>query len=627
MTAKTPQRPGLWEPAFTPATAAEVRNLAEPKVSPDGRWVAYLESYDGRGALMLVPRPGGPARVLTTDPPAALVAAYGGGAFDWSPDGRWVVYSAADGKLWAVPVAGGRAWRLAEGEGRQRAPAFSPDGQLVAFVAEREDAADVAVVEFAPGVTGWPWRASAGADFVLDPAFSPDGRFLVWQEWDRPNMAWDGSRIVRLDLAVRERRVVAGGDEVAVTQPRYSPDGRYLTFLCDAHGWLNLWVADPDGGNPRPLVPEQFEAGPPAWGPGARTYAWSPDGRRLVYARNEAGHWRLKLVAVDEGASPRPIGDPDLPGSFSALSWAPDGTEVIGLYSGAAVPPQVVAVNPADGGRRVLAVGAPAGFENLGLVWPEHISWRALEGVTVYGQFYRPVRDPAPYRPPLLVDIHGGPTGQRGARWDPVLQYFLQRGWAVLCPEYRGSTGYGRAYTQALRGNWGVHDVHDTLAGIEHLARAGLVDPDRVAVMGGSAGGYTVLMLLALASDRVKAGVDLFGVTDLLALAETTHRLEAHYTDTLIGPLPEAYPKYRERSPIHLAHKIRRPLLVLQGAEDRVVTREQSDALVQAVRAAGGTVEYQVYPGEGHGWVRAATIRDALSRIDRFLVKHVILTS
>ena len=627
MASKTYQRPGLWEPAFTPAMVAEVRNLAEPKVSPDGRWVAYLESYDGRGALMVVPRPGGPARALTTDPPAAPAAAYGGGTFDWSPDGRWVVYSAADGKLWAVSVAGGRAWRLAEGDGRQRAPAFSPDGRLVAFLAEREDAADVAVVEFAPGVTGWPWRASAGADFVLDPAFSPDGRFLVWQEWDRPNMAWDGSRIVCLDLTPRERRAVAGGDEVAVAQPRYSPDGRYLTFLCDADGWLNLWVADPDGGNPRPLVPEEFEAGPPAWGPGARTYAWSPDGRRLVYVRNEAGHWRLKVIGVDEGATPQPIGDPELPGSFAALSWAPDGTEVIGLYSGSAVPPQVVAVNPADGQRRVLAVGAPAGFENLGLVWPEHISWRALEGVTVYGQFYRPVRDPTPYRPPLLVDIHGGPTGQRGARWDPGLQYFLQRGWAVLCPEYRGSTGYGRAYTQALRGNWGVHDVHDTLAGIEHLVRAGLVDPDRVAVMGGSAGGYTVLMLLAVAPNRIKAGVDLFGVTDLLALAETTHRLEAHYLDTLIGPLPEAYPKYRERSPIHLAHRIRRPLLVLQGADDRVVTRDQSDALVQAVRAAGGTVEYHVYPGEGHGWARAATIRDALSRIDRFLVKQVILAS
>jgi len=627
MGARNPKRPGLWEPAFTPATVAEMRSLAEPKVSPDGRWVAYLESYDGRGAIMVVPRAGGPARPLTTDPPASPAAAYGGGAFDWSPDGRWVVYSAADGKLWAVPVDGGRAWRLAEGEGRQRAPAFSPDGRLVAFLAEREDAADVAVVEFSPGVTGWPWRASAVVDFVLDPAFSPDGRFLVWQEWDRPNMAWDGSRIALLDLTARERRVVAGGDEVAVSQPRYSPDGRHLTFLCDAGGWLNLWVANPDGTEPRPLVAEDYEAGPPAWGPGARTYAWAPEGRRLVYARNEAGHWRLRVISLEDGASARPVGDPTLPGSFAALSWTPDGREVIALYSGSAVPPQVVAVNPEDGQRRVLAVGAPAGFENLGLVWPEHISWGALEGATVYGQFYRPVRDPAPYKPPLLVDIHGGPTGQRGARWDPALQYFLQRGWAVLCPEYRGSTGYGRAYTQALRGNWGVHDVHDTLTGIEHLVRLGLVDPDRVAVMGGSAGGYTVLMLLAVASDRIKAGVDLFGVTDLLGLAETTHRLEAHYLDTLVGPLPDAYSRYRERSPISLAHRIRRPLLVLQGAEDRVVTKDQSDALVEAVRAAGGTVEYQVYPGEGHGWARAATIRDALSRTDRFLVKHVILTS
>jgi dipeptidyl aminopeptidase/acylaminoacyl peptidase len=195
----------------------------------------------------------------------------------------------------------------------------------------------------------------------------------------------------------------------------------------------------------------------------------------------------------------------------------------------------------------------------------------------------------------------------------------------VFAPEYRGSTGYGRAYTQALQGNWGVHDVNDTVDGIDALVAIGAIDRRRIAVMGGSAGGYTVLMLLALAGDRIRAGVDLFGVTDLWELEHGTHRLEAHYNHGLVGPLPEAAARYDERSPIYLADRITAPLLVLQGADDAVVPKWHSDLLVEAVRRNGGTVDYQVYPGEGHGWSRAATVRDALERTDRFLVNQVLL--
>ncbi|MGH9023034.1 MAG: alpha/beta hydrolase family protein, partial [Acidimicrobiia bacterium] len=197
--------------------------------------------------------------------------------------------------------------------------------------------------------------------------------------------------------------------------------------------------------------------------------------------------------------------------------------------------------------------------------------------------------------------------------------------WAVLLPNYRGSTGFGRAYAQALREGWGETDVADVASGIEHAGREGWADPDRVAVVGGSAGGLTVLLVCALHPGLVRAGVDLFGVTDLLGLAETTHRFESRYLDTLVGPLPDAVDRYRVRSPVtHLDKLVETPLLVLQGDRDMAVPKAQADALVEGLRKRGGDVEYQVYEGEGHGWSRPETVADELERSEAFLSRQVL---
>ena len=226
--------------------------------------------------------------------------------------------------------------------------------------------------------------------------------------------------------------------------------------------------------------------------------------------------------------------------------------------------------------------------------------------------------------PPVIVRAHGGPTGFVEAGFDAHTSYYLDRGWAVLQVNYRGSSGYGRAYRQALHGTWGVLDVEDTVSGAKDLASRGLVDGERMVVMGGSAGGYTVLLSMALHPDIFAAGVDLFGVADLFALSEDTHRFEAHYLDTIVGPLPETYARYRERSPVNVADKIARPLLILQGDKDEVVPLTQSEAIYKKLQARGVDVEMKVYEGEGHGWRRLATILDELDRVDRFLRRHVL---
>jgi dipeptidyl aminopeptidase/acylaminoacyl peptidase len=226
--------------------------------------------------------------------------------------------------------------------------------------------------------------------------------------------------------------------------------------------------------------------------------------------------------------------------------------------------------------------------------------------------------------PPLLVDVHGGPTGQALADWTSRVLFFVSRGWAVLAPNSRGSAGYGRAYERAIDGEWGRLDVADTVAGIREAGRADWADATRAAVIGGSAGGYTALLVAAEQPSVVRAAVSLYGVTDLLELAATTHRFESRYLDRLVGALPHHEARYRERSPVHRAADIRVPVLALQGDADRIVPPSQVARMADAMTAAGAHVDFHVYAGEGHGWSRAETVHDSYERIDAFLNRWVL---
>jgi dipeptidyl aminopeptidase/acylaminoacyl peptidase len=275
----------------------------------------------------------------------------------------------------------------------------------------------------------------------------------------------------------------------------------------------------------------------------------------------------------------------------------------------------------ADGSdRRVLAQGAPGSLEAAGPVEPEAVTWTGDDGATVHGLLYRP----AEANPPLLVYVHGGPTGTAAATWWPRHQFWVSRGWAVLAPNYRGSTGYGRTYTQALTGRWGEIDVADVAAGIRRAGKEGWGDPGRVALDGGSAGGFTVLLVCARHSGLARAAVARYAVADLFHLAETTHRYESRYLDRIVGPLPEAAERYRECSPVNLVERIDTPLLVLQGDADEVVPKAQADALVEGLRRRAVPVEYHVYEGEGHGWSRPEAMADELERADAFLTRWVL---
>jgi dipeptidyl aminopeptidase/acylaminoacyl peptidase len=458
---------------------------------------------------------------------------------------------------------------------------------------------------------GWPVRCSTTADFCFDPVWAPTSDTVAWHEWDVPDMPWDAGRIMTASADGSDApSIVAGGSGISVQQPRFSPDGT-LAYLSDETGWLNLWVGD------KPLIDEDVEHGDPTWGLGQRSYAWSPGGDRIGFARNERGFGSLNIVDVATGEC-RLVAK----GAHGGLSW--NGDRIAAIRSGARTPTQVV-VYDHDLDRRTIARGPLGGFEALDLAEPETVEWRGDDGGTVYGRLYRPKfsatgDDP----PPLIVWIHGGPTAQSPVMWNTRLPFFLERGWAVLFPDHRGSTGHGRAYAQAMAGRWGELDVSDCAAGMRAAAEQGWGARRRMVPMGGSAGGFSVLNLMAHHPDLCAAGIDLFGVADLLELDETTHRFEKHYLHSIVGPLPETVDRYRERSPVNVAEQITSPLMILQGDADEVVPIAQSRAIAQRLQALGRIVELHEYEGEGHGWLRPETMVDELERVESFLRRHVL---
>jgi len=607
---------------ITAGMVARVRALAEPRWSPDGRWLAYLESFDGRGDVMLAPTDGGPARRLTADPGAQPTASYGGGILNWL-DAETVIFVAPDGQLHAIPVEGGPTRQLTQLSGRVSAPIASPDGRWVACMVTSKTDQQIVIVD--PTGEEWPRRASREGDFVFDPSIT-DGVSVAWQEWSVPDMSWDASRIWLRQLN-GDRKVVDGGrdgsgEPVSATQPRFSPDGKMLAYLSDQSGWWNLWLYDVASGERRQLIREPVEHGGPTWGPGGMRFAWSPDSRQIALIRTLNGFSGVSIVDL-ASQSLRSLGPQD--GSVQAVSWSPLGDRLAVIWGRSDQPTCLATLNVASGEMAIVGHGASAGFEAGGTSRPEAVTWTSSDGATVHGLLYLPSDRPADAGPPpVIVRVHGGPTGFVEAGFDARTSYYLDRGWAVLQVNYRGSAGYGRAYRQALHGTWGVLDVEDTVSGAKDLAARGVVDGERMVVMGGSAGGYTVLLSMALHPEVFAAGVDLYGVADLFALSEDTHRFEAHYLDTIVGPLPETYARYQERSPVNVAERIARPLLILQGDKDEVVPLAQSEAIYKKLQARGVDVELKVYEGEGHGWRRLSTVLDELDRVDRFLRRHVL---
>ncbi|QYN33036.1 S9 family peptidase [Pseudonocardia sp. DSM 110487] len=618
------ERPyGSWPTPITSelVTAAAVR-LGEVRV--DGADVVWAEGRPAEGGrTQLVRRtPDGATADLLPDGRNARTAVHEYGGAAW-----WV----RDGVVWFADWADQRLYRLAPGgepepitlePAAPRADRYADgdvaaDATTIVCVRERHtgpSAADVRneVVRLAADRLSEPEVLVSGPDFVAAPRLSPDGTTLAWLQWNHPSMPWDDTQLIVRDLESGEETVVAGGPGESVLEPRFELDGSLL-FLSDRTDWWNLYRWTP-GADIVPVVRLDAEIGEPAWVFGSARYVRLADGR-IVFGRWRQGRDGLAVRQTDGTVA-------DLEVPFSAIAAVraagPDTVVVVAGSPGA--EPGVHRVDVTTSAVETLRPPRDLGLEPAQISVPEHITFDSVDGSgaprKAHAQFYPPAsagsRGPEGELPPLLVQIHGGPTSAATPVLNVGVQYWTSRGFAVVDVDYGGSTGYGRAYRQELLGEWGVIDVADCLAAARRLAEQGRVDGDRLCIRGGSAGGFTTLAALARDDTPFAAGADHFGVADLEALAADTHKFESRYLDRLVGPYPQARDVYVERSPIHHVERFTRPLIVLQGAEDEVVPPNQSEMIVDALRARGTPVAYLLFEGEQHGFRRAENIRRAL---------------
>jgi dipeptidyl aminopeptidase/acylaminoacyl peptidase len=490
---------------------------------------------------------------------------------------------------------------------------LTPDESLIVCVREWHDGEDVVneLVALPPDGSAPPVVLTSGHDFYSSPRISPDGRTLAWTSWDHPRMPWDGTELWTAELAeggaLGEARLVAGGPEESIFQPDWSPDGT-LHFVSDRTGWWNLYRHR--DGSDEPLWPMEAEFGVPQWVFGRSTFAFLPDGRIACTYAN-AGLFRLCLLLPESGIEElRPSHVP-----FGLPALRSDGTRLV--YAGASPTesPAIVSLDVDTGELEILAHSIEHEPDEGYISAARPIEFATDGAGAAHAIYYAPAnRDfagPEDERPPLIVASHGGPTGAADAALDLEIQYWTSRGFAVVDVDYGGSTGYGRAYRERLKGKWGVVDTADCLNAARHLAATGEVDGNRLAIHGGSAGGYTTLCALAF-HDLFAAGASYYGVADAELLAKDTHKFESRYLDGLIGPYPEAAELYRDRSPIYAADRISCPVILFQGLEDEVVPPSQAEAMVAALERNGIPHAYLAFAGEQHGFRRAETIQRTL---------------
>jgi dipeptidyl aminopeptidase/acylaminoacyl peptidase len=455
---------------------------------------------------------------------------------------------------------------------------------------------------------------ASGYDFYSTPRLSPDGSNLAWLSWRHPNMPWDGTELwvahVTETGALADARQVAGGPAESIYQPGWSPDGA-LYYVSDRSGYWQIYRASRDRRANDPNVTTDpnvsaAEFGRPQWVFGSAT--WACAGRsRLVVSYTRHGRWQLATLDTTTGSLT------DIAAGVMPHDWmTANNTHAVLVAGAAAEPDAVVRVDLSSGAVETIRRGSSVNLEAGYISVAEAIEFPTVGGAQAHAFYYPPRnRDftaPADERPPIIVISHGGPTSAARPTLDLQIQYWTSRGFAIADVNYRGSSGYGRAYREALNGQWGIVDVEDVIGALRFLAAHGKADEHRAVIRGGSAGGYTTLAALTLHPEVFKAGASYYGVSDLEVLEVDTHKFESRYSHTLIAPYPAAKDVYYQRSPIHAIDRLACPLILFQGLEDKVVPPNQSEMMADAVRAKGLRVAYLSFEGEQHGFRKAETI-------------------
>jgi dipeptidyl aminopeptidase/acylaminoacyl peptidase len=582
------------------------------------RWLEFRADEGGRGVLVEQATGGTPVDIS----PAGVnvrtrVHTYGGGAAwfhgetaFWSSfdDSRLYRQDAGEEPQALTPEPDSpHALRYADG-------CVTPDGSTVICVRERHGGGEPLneLVALAADGSGEARVVFSSSDFVSCPRLDPAGSRLAWLTWDHPRMPWDGTELWVGDLAaLGGARRVAGGPGEAIVQPEWSADG-VLHFGSDRSGWWNLYRLDGTGRVAALTVLADGEIGSSFPFFATQRYGFLADGR-IACVVTRAAIDSLELLDPVSGRL-EPL---DLEWTeYWPTSFAAAGSRIAFAGASPRTPRTIVVLDVATGREERVRRSLDMDLDPASISVPRAIEFPTGDGGSAHAFYYPPAsaewEGPNGERPPLRVWCHGGPTDHSHPSLELRFQFFTQRGIGVLDVNYRGSTGFGRDYRRLLEGRWGEIDWRDCVAAARFLAESGEADPDRTWISGASAGGYVVLCALVFDPGALPAGVSHFGVADLETYVRDTHKFESHYLDSLIGPYPERADLYRERSPLHLADRLERPLLLLQGLEDEAVPPNQAEAMVAALEEKGIPYAYVSFEGEGHGFRKLENIRRAL---------------
>jgi dipeptidyl aminopeptidase/acylaminoacyl peptidase len=595
-------RPDRKLPApWTPELVVSVNRVHHHALSPGGDRLAFIWERAGNSDLWLATSDGtGWPQRLTFDRP---VQTYWSDACPhWSPDSQWLVY-ASRSDIWAVPAQGGKTHQLTDFGQSDSSPIFSPDGQRIYYLSGRRVFSNLCHTNLDGD---WPLALTHFNADVSDPQPAPDGQSVAFV--CHPQEDLDRAEICLVLVGDGEVRHLTGAPRVRDSQPRWSPDGKQLAFVSNRSGWQELYLLDVAWGETRQLT---------SVGANLHDFAWSPEGDQIALVVDRQGSGELHLLDLETGEL---RGLRTTLGWHSLPQWSPDASWLSVEFASPVQPPDIYRIEVATGAVKQLTFSLPPALRAADLIMPEFVQYRSGEDISIPAFLYRP-RGASGEKPcPAIVYPHGGPTDEHALQWDMLVQWLVAKGYAVLAPNYRGSTGYGLAHQRALYNNWGIVDTEDMLAAADYLAELNWIDGNRLGIYGASYGSY--LAVLALARDplyRYKCGVAKFGDCDILASWAQGDRSGREDLERQMGHPTTHRDDYHAGSPVYNVANIRSPLLIMHGDQDERVHPQQSEQLVEALKREDKAFEYVVYEDEGHGFSKKSNLLHFYATLERFL--------
>lgn len=600
-----------------------LRRLNDIRFNREGNRLFWLETIDGQGSIFQGGEGQNPVNISGEYNVRGTVG-YGGGDFDVGKSK--LVFAEKNGGLFQVDIKKDNAiQQVTPAWSNSASPAISPDENWVLYVYQQEEINGLAIARMNGLV--WPTQLVLGADFYMQPTWHPSGDIIAWSEWNHPHMPWEAScvklgNLGGMQIRLKEERWIDGETGAAASQPQFSPDGKWLSYIHREGNWDKLVLYHLKKQSKYTLIPaDSAHLCLPNWIQGMRSYAWGKNSRNIYYFRYLHGLTTLWKVNLRSGNNTKLDILPVTWGTQLDISSKEDALAYLGVG-----PKQPKQIWIKSGQKSTIYVkNDAASLDNNAITAPEEIIVGPDSPNKVYGVYFPPgtkklARDGLP---PLILDIHGGPSDQERLCFSSKAAYFTSRGYAYGQINYRGSSGFGYDYLEALRHSWGVVDVEDTLRFARELVKRDLADPSRLVLRGSSAGGFTALNTLIQVPGFFRAAICSYAVSNLVEDAENTHKFEKYYHRFLTGNLETDRQRFIERSPSFNIEKINDPVALFHGNSDPVVAVQQSIDIFNKLEERGIPCELKIYEGEGHGFRKPETVQDFYQRVETFLDNHL----